>query len=170
MCTYQVVYVRNHYFSTGPIQKPKPKLVDAFSWYRNWYRNHISKGESSYQYQNNLALIWGIFFIIKGALKTEFPCKFWILLDFILRSGFIFMLIKIYILLRSGKQEKNWRKKIRKENSFSFGKKNWLPYRYRNWTLVAFPIPKPGFGRKLIPSLDKEKNVHNVQSHFHIPT
>ena len=143
---YIVVYVRNHYFSTGPMQKPKPKLVDAFSRYRNWYRNHIFKGESSYQYQNNLALIWGIFFIIKGALKTKFPCKFWILLDFFLRSGFIFMLIKIYILQRSGKQEKNWGKKWkRKENSLSFGKKKLAPMQIPKLNLGGIPDTKTWF-------------------------
>ena len=50
-----VVYDRNHYFSFGPIPKPKPKLVDTFGRYRNRYRNHISKGKSSYQQ-------YGIFF------------------------------------------------------------------------------------------------------------
>ena len=44
-----LVYDRNHYFSFGPIPKPKPKLVDSFGRYRNRYRNHISKGKSSYQ-------------------------------------------------------------------------------------------------------------------------
>ena len=44
-----LVYDRNHYFSFGPIPKPKPKLVDTFGRYRNRYRNHISKGKSSYQ-------------------------------------------------------------------------------------------------------------------------
>ena len=33
----------------GPIPKPKPKLSDTFGRYRNRYRNHISKGKSSYQ-------------------------------------------------------------------------------------------------------------------------
>ena len=45
-------YDRNHYFGFGPIpisDIPKPKLVDGFGRYRNRYRNHISKGKSSYQ-------------------------------------------------------------------------------------------------------------------------
>ena len=33
----------------GLIPKPKPKLADTFDRYRNRYKNHISKGESSYQ-------------------------------------------------------------------------------------------------------------------------
>ena len=45
----KLVYNRNHYFGLGPIPKPKPKLADTFGRYRNWYRNHISKGKSSYQ-------------------------------------------------------------------------------------------------------------------------
>ena len=44
---------RNHYFGFGPL--PNPKLVDTFGRYRNRYRNHISKGKSSYQY-------YGVFF------------------------------------------------------------------------------------------------------------
>ena len=44
-----LVYDRNHYFGFGPIPKPIPKLVDTFGRYRNRYRNHISKGKSSYQ-------------------------------------------------------------------------------------------------------------------------
>ena len=40
------VYDRNRYFGLGP--KPKTKLADTFGLYRNRYRNHISKGESSY--------------------------------------------------------------------------------------------------------------------------
>ena len=44
-----IVYDRNHYFGFGPIPKPKPKLADTFGRYRNRYRNHISKGKSSYQ-------------------------------------------------------------------------------------------------------------------------
>ena len=46
---FLLVYDRNHYFGFGPIPKPKPKLVDTFGRYRNRYRNHISKGKSSYQ-------------------------------------------------------------------------------------------------------------------------
>ena len=48
---YNLVNDRNHYFGFGPIPilKPKPKLVDSFGIYRNRYRNHISKGKSSYQ-------------------------------------------------------------------------------------------------------------------------
>ena len=61
-----VVYDWNHYFGLGPIPKPKPKLADTFSCYRNGYRNHISKRESSYQYY-----LWGIFSIIKGPLKPN---------------------------------------------------------------------------------------------------
>ena len=64
------MYDRNHYFGLGPIPKPKPKLADTFGQYHNRYRNHISKRESSYQYLNNLALVWGIFFILKLAPKT----------------------------------------------------------------------------------------------------
>ena len=64
-----LVYDRNHYFGLVPILKPKPKLTDTFGQYRNQYRNHISKGESSYLYWNNLALVLGIFPIIKGPLK-----------------------------------------------------------------------------------------------------
>ena len=44
------VYDRNHYFGFVPLPKLKPKLVDTFSRYRNRYRNHISKGKSSYQF------------------------------------------------------------------------------------------------------------------------
>ena len=77
-----LVYDRNHYFGLGPIPKLKPKLPDTFGRYRKRYRNHISKGESSYQYQTNLALVMGIFSNIKGALKTKFACKFSILLDY----------------------------------------------------------------------------------------
>ena len=50
-----VVYNQNHYFGLGPIPKPKPKLADTFSRYRSQYRNHISKGKSSYQQ-------YGVFF------------------------------------------------------------------------------------------------------------
>ena len=32
---FRLVYDRNHYFSLGPIPKPKPKLVDTFGRYRN---------------------------------------------------------------------------------------------------------------------------------------
>ena len=42
-----IVYDQNHYFGLGPIPKPKPKLADTFSRYRNWYHNYILKGESS---------------------------------------------------------------------------------------------------------------------------
>ena len=42
---FWVVYDRNHYFSLGPI--PKPKLADTFGRYHNRYRNYILKGESS---------------------------------------------------------------------------------------------------------------------------
>ena len=42
-----LVYDRNHYFGLGPIPKPKPKLADTFSRYRN--QNYILKGESSYR-------------------------------------------------------------------------------------------------------------------------
>lgn len=46
LCTGSVR--RNHYFGLGSITKPKPKLAILFRRYRNQYRNHISKGESSY--------------------------------------------------------------------------------------------------------------------------
>ena len=138
---------RNHQFALGPIPKTKLKLAVTFGRYSNRYRNHISKGESSYQYQDNLALVWGIFFIIKGALKTKFACKFWILLDYFWRYGFIFMLIKTYNLPRSGKHEKNlkknlkkfWKnlKKFEKKVPVSVKKKIRLWYQYRNWTLVS---------------------------------
>ena len=42
---FDLVYDRNHYFGLGP----KPKLADTFGRLRNRYRNHILKGESSYQ-------------------------------------------------------------------------------------------------------------------------
>ena len=41
-----VEYDRNLYFGLGPISKPKPKLANTFSQYRNRYRNHISEGKS----------------------------------------------------------------------------------------------------------------------------
>ena len=44
--TYVLVYDQNHYFGLGP--KPEPKLDITFSRY-NLYKNHISKGKSSYQ-------------------------------------------------------------------------------------------------------------------------
>ena len=62
------------YFGLGPI--PKPKLTDDFGRYRNQYRKHISNGESSYRYWNNLALAWDIFFIIKGPLKPNLQPNF----------------------------------------------------------------------------------------------
>ena len=49
VCPSVLVYDRNHYFGFGPIPKLKPKLADTFGRYRNRYRNHISKGKSSYQ-------------------------------------------------------------------------------------------------------------------------
>ena len=42
---FSVVYDWNHYFGLGQI--PKLKLADDFGQYRKWYRNHISKRESS---------------------------------------------------------------------------------------------------------------------------
>ena len=54
------------------------KFANAFSWYGNQHWNYISKGESCYQYWNNLALIWVIFSNIKGHSKTKFSAKFWI--------------------------------------------------------------------------------------------
>ena len=49
LTSYYVVYDRDHYFGFGPILIQKPKLVDSFGRYRNRYRNHTSKGKSSYQ-------------------------------------------------------------------------------------------------------------------------
>ena len=51
-----VVYDRNHYFGSGPIPKPKPKLADTFGRYCNRYRD---QGESSYRFpipQTNFGL------------------------------------------------------------------------------------------------------------------
>ena len=45
---HNIVYDRNHYFGLGPILIPKPKLANTFGRYCNRYRNHISKGKSSY--------------------------------------------------------------------------------------------------------------------------
>ena len=45
VCSFKLVYDRNHYFGLGPI--PKPKLADTFGRYRNRYQNYILKGESS---------------------------------------------------------------------------------------------------------------------------
>ena len=39
--------------------------------------------------------------------------------------------------------------KIEKKCFGFWKKKFWLQYRYQNWTLVRFPIPKPGFSRTL---------------------
>ena len=64
-----LVYDQNPYFGLGPIPKPKPKLADTFGRYRNRYRNHISKGESSYRV--NFALVWGNFSIIKRPIKPN---------------------------------------------------------------------------------------------------
>ena len=44
-----LVYDRKHYFCLGLIPKPKLKLADAFSQYRNGYQNYYSKEESSYR-------------------------------------------------------------------------------------------------------------------------
>ena len=69
-CLIFLVYNRNHlYFGFGPISKPK--LADTFGRYPNRYRNHIHSGESSHWFWNNLALIWGIFSIIKGPVKQN---------------------------------------------------------------------------------------------------
>ena len=56
-----LVYNQNHYFGLGTIPRPKPKLADTFSRYRNRYKNHILKGQSSY-----VQIATGIFSIIKG--------------------------------------------------------------------------------------------------------
>ena len=42
----KLVYDQNHYYGLGLI--PKSKLANTFDWYRNKYRNHILKRESSY--------------------------------------------------------------------------------------------------------------------------
>ena len=85
--------------------------------YRNWYWKHISKGESSYQCKINLALVWGIFFIIKGPHKPNLQANLW-------RCWLIFKIIKAYTPERSRKKEKIW----------TFLKKKC--FGYRNWTLV----------------------------------
>ena len=63
------MYDRNHYFGLGPIPKLKPKLANNLSWYRNQYRNHISKGKSSYWV--NLALVWRNFSIVNRPIKQN---------------------------------------------------------------------------------------------------
>ena len=45
------MYDRNHHFSLGLIPKPKPKLANTIGRYRNQYRNHISKGETVFNFQ-----------------------------------------------------------------------------------------------------------------------
>ena len=77
-----VVYDRNHYFGLGPIPKPKPKLADTFGRYRNWY-------ETKFQQENLVTDSMGYFFHHKRT-PEKFAAKYQILLDYFLRSGFIF--------------------------------------------------------------------------------
>ena len=75
-CQLKVVYDRNHYINLGQILKPKPKLADTFGRYCSRYWNHISKVVSSYRNWNNLALVWGILFIIEGPLTPNLQPNF----------------------------------------------------------------------------------------------
>ena len=116
--------MQKHYIGLVPIPKPKTKLANTFAQYRNDTETTLQRENLvRYLYQNNLALLLGIFFIIKGALKTKIACKFSILLDYFWRSGYIFMIKKTYILPRSGKHENNL-KKIETKKGFGFGKKD----------------------------------------------
>ena len=116
-----VVYDRNLYFGLGPIPKPKPKLTDTFGEYHNRNQNHISKGESSYRYWNNLALVLGIFSIIKGPLKPN------LLPDF----KYFWIIFNPQINMR----------KIR----LKWLRKKQFRLRYQNWTLVWVPDTKNWF-------------------------
>ena len=106
----------------GLIPKWKPKLDDIFGRYRTWYQNQISKIKSCNKYWNYLALVWGIFSIIKGPLKPKelAPIKFGHS-EKDTKFEKIFHL-KFCVLLRMSKL-----------------------YQYRNLTLVSVPNTKTWF-------------------------
>ena len=48
-------------FGLGPIPIQEPKSAYTFGQYGNQYRNHLSKGESSYRYYGKFEMFWNIF-------------------------------------------------------------------------------------------------------------
>ena len=103
------MYDRNHYFDLGLILKPKPKLADTFSWYHNWHRNHISKGESNYR--DSIGYCFP---------KTKLNAKYYTFLDYFWIFVFKFKLTMTYIPLKSGKA---WENLIFLKKSFGYRKK-----------------------------------------------
>ena len=90
-----------------------------------------------------MALVWGIFSIIKGAVKTKYACKFSILLDCFWRIYF-----HAYKNLYPPKKWETWEKFENKK--FGLGKNNFgsdTNTEIESW--FRFPILKPGFGRTL---------------------
>ena len=116
-----LVYNQNHYFGLGTIPRPKPKLADTFSRYRNRYKNHILKGQSSY-----VEIATGIFSIIKGPQTLD---TFRLFLK-------IWVYFQAYKSLYPPKKREKMRKLWSLKKSFGLERKTWLRYRYRNWSLV----------------------------------